>query len=102
MFPRDEPTLTQDCPALERIVQLADVARPLVPQQHLQRVWRQSCRRTSRRSIELLQECVGQQGDVSTPLAQGRNADIEDLQPIEQVLPKTSFRDSPAQITVAC
>src|SRR5216684_8066421 len=101
MFPRDEPTLTQDRRALERVVKLPHVARPLVAHQHLQRVWRQTRRRTARRSVQFQQEGVDQQGDVATALAQGWHADIEDLQPIKQILPKASVRDSLLQITVA-
>src|ERR1700686_1456385 len=101
MFPRDEPTLTQDCRALEHVVKFADVAGPLVAQQHLPRLWRETRGRAPRRSVEFLQECVGQKGDVTTALAQGRNVDIEDLQPIKQILPKAAVRDSPVQVAVA-
>src|SRR4029077_18639558 len=101
MFPRYEPTLTQDCRALEHIVKLSDVARPLVPQQHLPRLWRETRGRAPRRSVEFLEECIGQKRDVTTALAQGRNADIEDLQPVKQVLPEAAVRDRPLQVTVA-
>src|ERR1700730_5757111 len=101
MFPRDEPALTQDGRALERVVKLADVAWPLVVQQHLPRVWRETCGRAPRRSVEVLQECVGQKRDVAAALAQGRQSDIEDLQPIKQILPEAAVRDRPLQVTVA-
>src|ERR1700730_17026379 len=101
MFPRDASTLTQDGRALERVVKLADVARPLVAQQHLPRFWRKTRGRAPRRSAEFLQERVGQKRDVATALAQGRNVDIEDLQPIKQILPEASLSDSPLQITIA-
>ena len=101
MLDRDEPALTQDCRTLECIVQFANVARPLVAHQHLQRVWRQASRRASRRSAEVLQECVGQREDVATALAQRRNVDIEHTEPVKQVLSKASFRDGPLEIAVA-
>src|ERR1700730_9047202 len=101
MFPRDQPTFTQDGRALERVVKLADVARPTVTQQHLPRLWRDTQRRAPRRSGEFLQERVGQERDVATALAQGWNVDVEDLQPIEQILPEASLSDSPLQITIA-
>src|ERR1700674_3639061 len=56
MFPRDASTLTQDGRALKRVVKLADVARPLVAQQHLARFWRKTRGRAPRRSAEFLQE----------------------------------------------
>jgi hypothetical protein len=38
---------------------------------------------------------------VATTLAQWRDADVEDLQPIKQVLSKRPVRDRPAQVAVA-
>src|ERR1700674_324536 len=101
MVRRNEPTLTYDGRALERVVKLADVARPLVAQQYLPRLWRETRGRAPRRVVEFLQEYVGQKRDVATALAQWRQADIEDLQPIEQILPEAAVRDRPLQITVA-
>src|SRR6202171_4228330 len=101
MIAGDEPSLTYDGRALERVVKLADVARPLVAQQHLPRLRRETRGRAPRRSVEFLQECIGQKRDVATALAQGRNADIEDLQPIKQILPEAAVRDRRLQITVA-
>ena len=65
-----------------------DVARPLVAQQHLQRACRQNRRRASRRSVEVLQESVDRKGNVAAALAEGRQSDTEDLQPVRQILPK--------------
>jgi hypothetical protein len=41
-------------------------------------------------------------GISSQPLAQGRNADLNEGQPVEQILSKTTRQDLGAQIAVGC
>src|ERR1700676_2598753 len=101
MVCRDELAVTQDDRALERVVQLAHIAWPVVAHQRRSCVRRQTRVRTSARSLELPKECVGQQRDVATTLAQRRDADVEDLEPIKQVLSKAPVRDRPPQVAVA-
>src|ERR1700674_142096 len=101
MFRRDELTITQDDRTLERVVELAHITRPVVAHKRRSCVRRQARGRTSARSLELPEECVGQQRDVATTLTQRRDADVEALEPIKQVLSKAPVRDRPPQVAVA-
>ena len=47
---------------------------------------------------EALQEVVGQQRDVLAPLAQRRNADLDDVQAVVQILAELAFGDGLLQI----
>src|SRR6202790_5801714 len=101
MVCRDELAVTQEDRALERVVRLAHIAWPVVAHQRRSCVRRQTRVRTSARSLELPKECVGQQRDVATTLTQRRDADVEDLEPIKQVLSKAPVRDRLAQVAGA-
>ncbi len=49
---------------------------------------------------ELVEEALGQGGDVAGPLAQGREVDGEHAEPVEEVLAEPPLGHSPAQVRV--
>ena len=70
MLCADEPSFTQNRRALQRVPQLAHISRPVVPEQRLSRVARQTRRRTSERARDLLEEGVAEQDDVGLTLTE--------------------------------
>ena len=101
MLRADQPALAQNRGALERVAQFPNVPRPVVLQQRFTRVACQAGRRTSERLRDLLEERVAEQHDVALALAKRRQADVEHLQPVEEILAKIAALDRLAQIAVA-
>src|SRR5450756_1058762 len=79
--------------ALDRMVELTDVARPIVFDQQLE------CRRlVARETLAVVlavnaQEVRGEQRDVLAALAQRREPDLDGVEAEEQVLPESAGRD---------
>src|SRR5882724_5833360 len=69
-------------------------------EERLARVLRQTRRRPAERLADLLQEGPAEREDVDRSFAQRRNADVEDLEPIEEVLAKVAAVDRFAQVAV--
>ena len=82
----------EDHGALDQVLQLADVARPVVARQRLHRLGRDRLDRLLHPPRELLREVAHQHRDVLAPLAQRRHVDREDVEPVEEVLRGTSAR----------
>src|SRR5579864_5879334 len=80
MLRADDTTLAQNRCALERVAQLADFARPVVPDQRLFRIPRQAGRWTPERFADLLQERLAQRESVGFAFAKRCNADVKDLE----------------------
>ena len=83
--------------ALDRVLELPDVARPVVRHQPAHRLLRE--RHARPRRIELaphaIEEVLGEQRNVLAPLAQRRHVDGNHVQPIEQILAER-LRPSPS------
>ena len=76
----------EDHRALDRVAQLAHVARPRVALEHRGRLRRQLQRPAGGRDGGERQETAGQGQDVLPALAQRRHAHLDHVQPVEQVL----------------
>src|SRR5437764_5177126 len=87
----------QDRP-LEHVLELADVARPRVSGEGGQRVVLDPLDVLLQASVVLLPEMLHQQRNVVPPLAQRRQVDGDDVQPIVEVLAEPSRRDLPSQV----
>src|SRR5438445_7040919 len=100
MLGADQPALTQNRRALERVAQLPHVARPVMFQERLSRVARQAGRRTPERLADLLKKRLAEGQDVGFPFAQRSNADVEDLEAVIQVFAKIAPLDGLAQVAI--
>src|SRR5207245_3003770 len=96
----DEATFTQDGGPLEHVAQLAHVARPVVRDQRGLRLFGQAGGGTDERACEVLQEGVGEQGDVALPFAQRWDPDLEHVQPVIEVLAELSTLDRLPEVAV--
>src|SRR5262249_22225748 len=93
-------TFAQDRGPLEDIAELAHVARPAVAAKALPRVARDPGWRPAQAAAVLREKRVRQRQYVIAPLAQRRQPNREDVQPIVQVLAKETLRDGLLQIAV--
>ena len=95
---RDRLAAGDDPGVLHRVGQLADVARPVVLQQHLHRLGRQQVGDLLDRPLRGAgQQVPGQVRDVRPAVAQRRQVDLERVEPEEQVLAELCpRRSSPA------
>jgi Major Facilitator Superfamily len=98
----DEFAFAKNGRALERIAELADVPRPVVPEQRLPGVPREARRRTRERVPDVLQPRLAERGNVGGALTEGRHSDVEDLQPVEEVLAEVGAFDGLPQVAVGC
>ena len=76
--------------ALDHVLELAHVARPVVVHQQVERFRRELEFGTRVLLAVLLEEVLHQQRDVVLALAQRRQLDRDDVQPVEQVLAEAS------------
>ena len=83
-----------------RVLELADVAGPVIAHQHVDRRRRDALDVLAVLARELLEEVVGQQQDVGLPLAQRRHEDREDVQPVVQVLAERPAGDRLLEVLV--
>ena len=96
----NEPSFTKNGRALERVAELADVARPVVPEQRLPGVPREACRRTRERLPDVLQHRLAERENVGGALPEGRDHDVEYLQPVEQVLAEVAAFHGLPQVAI--
>ncbi len=82
------------------VFQLAHVARPGVSQQQLLGRLLEAAQRLARPFGRPGQEVLGQRQDVLGPVAQRRQVDVDDVQPVEQVLPEPPFLQPFFQMSV--
>ena len=82
--------VADDDRALDGVLELADVARPVVAHQHVDRRRRDPLDVLPVLARELLEEVVGEQQDVRLPLAQRRHEDREHVQPVVEILAERS------------
>src|SRR5260370_1799235 len=100
MLRADQASLAQNRRALQGVAQLADIARPVIPEQRRSGISREGGRWTPEGFADLLQERLAQQEDVGAALAQRRNADVEDVQPIVQIFAKIAALDRLPEIAI--
>src|SRR5690606_5739124 len=97
---RDALALRPELLALDRVRQLAHIARPRVRTQGLLR----RAVETRELAVVLLrvlaQEMPGQQEHVIAAIAEWRQGDLDRVQPVEQVLPEPPFPDLGADVRV--
>ena len=79
--------------ALDEVFELADVARPGVSEEQYLRLGREPADHLVERAVRLGQEMPRQRQDVLGALAQGRDRDRDDVEPIEQVFTELAFFD---------
>ena len=82
------------------VLELADVARPVVPLQQLQRLARDAGHRLVHLLGVLREEVLGEQRDVLAPLAQRRQHDRDDVEAVVQVLAEPALGDGLGQVLV--
>src|SRR5688572_23847736 len=85
--------LSQDHHAFERVPQLADVARPAIADEPPHDFRRDLSRRGVLVGCNLLEEMLDQDRDVVDAIAQRREDNLHDVEPIEQVLAERAIRD---------
>ena len=86
--------------ALDDVLELADVAGPVVLGQQAHRLRRNLARRVAGTTCEMRQKMRRQRGNVLAPLAQRRHRQVNDVEAIEQVLAKRALGDHVAQVAV--
>ena len=82
--------------ALDGVLQLADVAGPVVIHQQPERAFGDLADVLAELVGEALEEMSGEQRDVLAALAQRRDADLDDVQPVEEILAELALRRRPA------
>ena len=96
----NEPAFAQNGRALERVAELADVARPVVPEQRLAGVPREARRRSRERLADVLQQRLAERENVGGALPERWDPDVEHLQPVVQVLAEVAAFHGLPQVAV--
>src|SRR5262249_39334838 len=89
----------QDGRALDRILELAHVARPRVAEQPLDRLGRES-QLAAELAARAGEEVLGEGRDVLAAIAERRQDHLDDVQPVEEVLAEAALREQRRQIAV--
>ncbi|MNE39773.1 hypothetical protein D3C80_1337420 [compost metagenome] len=89
-----------DQAALDEVLQFPHVARKVIAQQDLQRAHGQAHRGAAVFLAKTLEEGIDQQRYVIATLAQGRQGDGVDVEPVEQVFTECAVRHGLAQVDV--
>ena len=79
------------------VLELADVAGPSVPFEQLERLRREFGLR-----IAAAREMGDKGPDVRAPLAERRHVDVDDAQPVEQILAKLAGRYALGEVAIGC
>src|SRR6266566_2910658 len=95
------PPLTQHDGALDHVLELAHVARPVVGREPLQGLLLDIADGLPRLLCEAVDQVLDQDRNVVGAFAQRRQADGEDVQPIEQILPEPAALHRGLEIAVA-
>src|SRR5258708_38361375 len=100
---RDAQVRTQrhDHGALNEVLQLPDIARPIVALEDFHRVIGDMVDHLALAFGELLNEVSGQQWDILFAFAQRRECDWKDIQAVVQIGAKFAFLDQPPKIVVS-
>src|SRR5262245_27288588 len=100
MLAGDETPVRKDGRAFEHVPQLADIARPVVVDERLPCVPRDSGGRSSKRSADLVEECLAERQDIVAASPQRRQRELEDVQSIVQILAKRTSLDRFVEIAI--
>jgi hypothetical protein len=73
---------------MNHVLQFANIARPRVSMEPFERGIRQRGRRDPQAFRVALEKVLDQRPDVARPLAQGQQAQFDDVQPVIQIFPK--------------
>ncbi len=79
--------------ALDDVLQLAHVARPVVGREHVDGRRRDAADVLAMLGREALEEMIGKKQHVRLPLTKRRDEDREHVQPVEEVLAERAVRD---------
>ena len=82
MLRLDELPFGQDRRALDDVAQLADVAGPRVALEDVHRLLIDGANRLAVAGVELVEECLHEERDVLASVAQRRQLDGEDVEPV--------------------
>src|SRR5687768_4474733 len=96
----DKRAFAENRRALQDVPNLSNVPWPLISEKGLSCLARQTSGRPPEGPADLLQKDFAQRHDIDGTLAQGRDLDVEDPEPIEQVLAKVAALDGFAQVAV--
>ena len=83
---------------LDCVLKLAHVAEPVLVEEQPEGALRNVRRLLSQLVREPLEEVVGQHGDVLAALAQGWDADVDDVEPVEEIVAERPGRDRLLQV----
>src|SRR5206468_4776473 len=89
-----------DGDALDHVDQLPNVSWPRVAVDDAHRIGAQPLHRAAALAHEQLQEVIDQHWDVVAALAQRRHLEMNDIEPVEEILAKRALRDQVAEIPV--
>lgn len=90
--------LAQDDRTLHTVLEFPDISRPVVVEQLASGLRGDAGHLPVEASPELLQKPLGQQQDVIAPLPKGRKLDRNDIESVQEVLPKLSAIHHPRQV----
>ncbi len=96
----DDVTVGQHHAAFDHVLQLAHVARPFIGAEVVDGAGSEAMHLPVVLKGKLAQKMAGQNGNVLAPLAQGRQMDVDHVQPVEEVLAEPSGHDLFLQILV--
>jgi hypothetical protein len=101
-FLRDERAARQDDRPLDDVLQLADVAPPMVAHQPLHGSCRQAGRGHAQPFGDATKPLLGEERDVVTPVAQGGHSQREHAEPVEEIGTEPSAVHGGLEILIRC
>ena len=93
-------SVAEDERPLEDVLQLADVARPVVVEERLHHSGRDGGNRLAVLGGGPGKQRLHEEGHVLAAFAERRERDRDDAEPVEEVLAEASFRDEPRQVGI--
>src|SRR5205807_6042009 len=96
----DDPAAAEDHGALERVAQLADVARPAVLAEDLHRLGRHAGELLPALAAEAIDEVLHEERNVVAPLLERRERDLEDVETEEEVFAEAARLDLFLEVAV--
>src|SRR5215471_19549898 len=97
---REDLTHCQSARPLYNILQLPHIPWPGMEGQEVEHLWGGSLPGDPHRSRKLLDEVRDQKRNISRPFSERRNLDLDDVQPIEEVLTECALFHHDRQVTV--
>jgi len=93
-------SLTENRRPFNNISQLSEVSRPPVLSEGLKRLWSKTEERMMPGSAKECQQPFSKEGYILGSFTQGRDFDLNDIEPIKEVFPEPSFFDGLIEIPV--